>query len=190
MPEAHDSFAVLMKRVQEGSEVASQELLREYEPYLLHVIRRRLDKRLRAQFDSLDFAQDVWASFFAALPGDQAFDQPEKLAAYLAKMAVHKVFEMVRQRRSLKYDVNRECSLNDSKLFPGEGVPAHQDTPSEIVGGEEEWQAFLRKQPLVYRRIYTMLRQGKTQKEISKVLGLTPQTINRVVGRLPPSSEP
>src|SRR5882724_4971958 len=64
MPRTDEEFHDLMQKVLTGSQEAAQELFRDYEPYLLFAIRRKLDKRMRSKFDSADFAQDVWASFF------------------------------------------------------------------------------------------------------------------------------
>lgn len=185
-----EEFHTLMQQVLTGSEEAAQELFRDYEPYLLKVIRRRLDKRMRSKFDSLDFAQDVWASFFAELPEKRSFASPEELVAFLTTLARNKVVDAVRRRvQTNKHDIDREQSLDDSRRFDKEKLPADQQTPSQIMMSQEEWPAFLSKLPLVYRQIFIMLREGITQEAIARELGLHPRTVNRIVMRNAPGGQ-
>src|SRR5262249_36628315 len=90
MPVHPEDFTALMQRVRSGSQDAAQQLVEQYGQHILRVIRRMLHKKLRSKFDSLDFQQDVWASFFADQP-QKTFDRPEALAAFLAKVARNKV---------------------------------------------------------------------------------------------------
>src|SRR5438067_7700261 len=59
-------FAQLIGAVRNGDEQAAEKLVRQYEPYLRHVIHGRLtDPHLRRVFDSLDICQSIFADFFA-----------------------------------------------------------------------------------------------------------------------------
>ncbi len=187
MPRTDQEFRALMQKVATGSEEAAQELFRDYGPYLLHAIRRRLSKQIRSKFDSMDFAQDVWASFFAEVPEKRSFDSPEKLVAFLTKLARNKVLDAVRQRlKTDKRDVRKEQSLDDSTRFDKDRLDDGQPTPSQVLMTQEEWAEFLRKQPLVYRRIFILLREGKTQYEIAEELDIHLKTVNRIVCRAAP----
>src|SRR5207253_8793330 len=129
-----EELTLLMRRVQQESEDAVKEFLDKYGQPIYRVVRQRLSKRLRAKYDSSDFVQSVWASFFALPTRGQAFQTPEALTAYLANMARHKVADVHRQRLgAAKYDVNRERSLDGSAALEFEGVAAKQATPSQIV---------------------------------------------------------
>ena len=59
-----DNFVALMRRVREGSEAAAWELVDKYGGHLRRAVRRVLNPMLRSKFDSLDFVQLVWDSFF------------------------------------------------------------------------------------------------------------------------------
>src|SRR3954453_20689831 len=98
MADPPPSFQLLLDRLRARSPGAPHELLDRYGAHVLRVIRHRLDRRLRKEFDSLDFLQDVWKSFFEAPPPGRAFDRPEALIAYLAQMAQHKVVDAHRRR--------------------------------------------------------------------------------------------
>ncbi len=191
MPKSDAEFHALMQRVMAGSEQAAQELFRDYEPYLLHAIRKRLGRQMRPKFDSLDFAQDVWASFFAEDANRRVFKTPAEFVAFLAKLAHNKVVDAGRKR--LKAPGNQAAfvrSIDDSQTFDKDQLISRQPTPSQVVSKEDEWTMFLRRQPLVYRRIYILLREGKTQLQIAEELHIHVRTVSRVVTRLAPGIMP
>src|SRR5262245_50351321 len=113
--DARQELRDLMERLRQGSSEAAQELFETYGPHVLRVVRRKLDKKLRAKFDSTDFEQAVWASFFIYPTHGYHFEQPEELIAFLANLAHNKLVDALRQRyRTEKYNVNRERSLEGS----------------------------------------------------------------------------
>jgi RNA polymerase sigma-70 factor (ECF subfamily) len=185
MTQTDERFRDLMARVLTGSDEAAEELFRKYEHYLLKAIRLRLPARIRSKFDSLDFAQDVWGSFFAEPAEKRNFDNPQALLVFLTKLAHNKVIDAVRQRlNDTKFSVNQEESLDDSTKLKKEELLGPAATPSQIVGTEDDWRAFLLSQPLVNRRAYILLREGKTHEEIAQELGLHPRTIKRMADKI------
>ena len=90
-------FLVLMKRIQAGSSEAASALLERYGLDVLRAVRSGLSQQLRSKFDSQDFVQDVWASFFANPPPEGKFDQPRRLVAFLRRIASNKVANAARQ---------------------------------------------------------------------------------------------
>ena len=179
-------FNALMHEVLAGSEEAAKELFRDYEPYLLQAIRRKLNKKMRPKFDSIDFAQDVWASFFAEEPEKRTFETPDDLIRFLIRLAHNKVADATRLRlKTQKFDIEREYSIDDSQLFDKNVLKADQPTPSQIFMSQEEWREFLDRQPLVYRRIFILLRDGKTLDEIAQELDINKRTVQRVADRWP-----
>src|SRR5262249_10179527 len=113
MSDPKTEFRELMQRVQDGSEEAAQELHRKYAGHILRVVRRRLHKMLRPKYDSDDFVQSVWASFFTGEPKSQVFETPEALVRFLEIMARNKVIGAFRRRvQTAKHDVQRERSLD------------------------------------------------------------------------------
>lgn len=185
MSEAVQDFQGLMGRVRDGSEDAAKELVARYGDHIVRVVRRRLNRRLRSKFDSADFQQDVWASFFAN--PTETFTGPEALAAFLARLARNKVLMAVRQRcRLQKYNVDRENSLQGSAACQADDLTSRDPTPSQIVAAHEKWDQILQGQPQRYRRILTLLRQGHTHEQIARALGVQEKTIQRLVRRLLP----
>jgi RNA polymerase sigma-70 factor (ECF subfamily) len=185
MESSDTEFAELMKRIRCGDKDAAEELHRRYRPTIQHAVRRRLHPRLRAKFDSADFVQDVWASFFADPAAHGAVQDHDHLARALATIARNKVIDATRQRlQSQKYNVNLEHSLNSSFLHGANHLAADQPTPSEVLMKNEEWEQFLQRQPPVYRRILELLRMGKQPKEIAAQLQLNIRTVYRLITRI------
>src|SRR4051794_13286523 len=94
--EEPEDFAAPMRAVQAGSGDAARRLHEGYGRHVLRAVRRHLPAALRPKFDSLDFTQAVWLSFFVGVTPARAFDTPDALAAYLTGMAFHKVIDAVR----------------------------------------------------------------------------------------------
>ncbi|NOX55263.1 MAG: sigma-70 family RNA polymerase sigma factor, partial [Planctomycetes bacterium] len=91
MSTAPTEFAQLMQRVKAGSNQAARELLDRYGDHILRAIRRRLGRRMRSQFDSVDFLQATLASFCAHPSWLSRFDRPDALIKFLARVATNKV---------------------------------------------------------------------------------------------------
>lgn len=175
-------FGLLMQRVRAGSEEAAQELFERYGPHIFRVVRRRMTQKLRAKFDSADFVQAVWASFFAIPTCRQTFERPEALVAYLAQLASNKVVDAVRQRmQTAKYNVNRERSLDGSAAFQAGTVAGADPTPSQIIGAREEFAQLLKQLPARHQEIIVLLGEGHTHAEIAQRLNIDPKTIWRVL---------
>src|SRR5262249_14283511 len=64
MVDSQQELRGLMERIRAGSQEAARELCDRYGSHILRVVRRKLDKKLRSKFDSVDFLQSVWTSFF------------------------------------------------------------------------------------------------------------------------------
>jgi DNA-directed RNA polymerase specialized sigma24 family protein len=173
------TFARLVGLAQAGDEQAAQRLHDEYAHHILRAVRRRLHPTMRPQFDSLDFAQDVWASFFVTPGPDYAVQTPEQLVALLTAMARNKVAEKSRDRmmRS-KRNVNRERGLDEGVA---NNVLVDRTTPSQVAMGEEAWNKLLALQPPVYRRVLMLLRDGKTPAAIASEMKISSKTVQRVL---------
>ncbi len=185
MPAGRDEFGDLMQRLREGSDEAARELLDRYGEHILRVVRRRLNRQMRSKFDSIDFVQAVWASFFADLPQERQFDCPEALMAFLVTLAQNKVIEAVRQRlRSRKFDITREKALPAVDEDTDFGLRTREPSPSQVAVANEEWRRLLADLPAHYQRMLVLLREGHTQKDIALELGVNEKTVRRVLDRL------
>jgi RNA polymerase sigma factor (sigma-70 family) len=184
--EQQQDFQTLMHRIREGSQDAARELFESYGPHIRRVVRRKLHQQLRSKFDSGDFEQAVWASFFALLPQKGTFDRPEALITFLVKLAQNKVIDAVRQRFTQKYDVNREHTFSDSAEYQ---AAQKQPTPSQIAMAREEWRRLLAGKPAHYQRILILRLQGHKLKEIAEQVDMDEKTVRRVLDEFTPEPD-
>jgi RNA polymerase sigma-70 factor (ECF subfamily) len=181
-----EDIKTLLRRVIGGSPEAAERFCRDYQPTIRRVVRRRLPQRLRARYDSLDFVNDVWLSFFSKPPADAKFEDPEELTRYLAQIARNKINEVQRRARSPKEDQDREQPLNARP--DDQPLPAADPTPSQIVGAEDEFHKMCRDRRPIDQQILQLLRQGHSYREIANALNTHEKTIWRLVRRLDPEA--
>jgi RNA polymerase sigma factor (sigma-70 family) len=189
MAQADDQFASLMQRIREGSQEAAQELFETYGPHIFRVVRRQLNRKLRSKYDSADFAQAVWASFFAVHPARKSFNSPEALISYLAEIARNKVIDVTRQRfQTIKYNVGREISLDQSESFEEQQLTSREPTPSQVVRARERREQIVATLSETQQRIIALLLEGYTHREIAAELDLNERTIRRLLRKVTPPS--
>ncbi len=179
----------LLGRIRAGEEAAARELLVRYEAQVRLVVRRQLPRLLRSRFDSLDFLQSVWGSFFRQMrAGPDEFEQPRALVAFLAKVARNKVVDEYRRASSQKGDRTREEPL-DAPGSAGRDLVSDEASPSEVAEARE---ALARLQNLLPddRRIVVELRvEGLSTREIGRRLDLSERTVRRILEDLRRRSE-
>jgi RNA polymerase sigma factor (sigma-70 family) len=143
-----------------------------------------LNRALRPRFDSQDFVQAVWASFFRHRSQVVRFKRPDELIAFLTRVAGNKVIDECRHRmQTQKANVNRECSLDDD--LPARAVPVGREPPaSQVAIAKEQWERMIDGIPTRYRRILELRAQGETQKRIAELLRVDERTVRRVLHRL------
>lgn len=180
----NDQFHVLMQQVESGSNDAIRVMMETYGSHILRTIRRRLNRHLRSQFDSCDFHQAVWASFFTHQSRPK-FETEEDLVKFLHRVAGNKVIdECRRQLQTQKRDLRQEYSLFDSQTQQDRPIKANVPTPSEVLVAREQVDKMTEGQPEYYRRILELRTSGATVQEIASETGIHRRTVNRVLKRL------
>jgi RNA polymerase sigma-70 factor (ECF subfamily) len=173
----------LLAAVRSGDEAASAEFYRRFGPFVRAAVRRRLHAGLRPQFDSLDFVQDVWASFLA-LPADRyAFSSSQALLGFLVRVAQNKVVEVFRKRFGTQKH-NGETGFPLSNRDEQSGPASADPTPSQLVIAGEQWEYLLSQVPPSHRAIVERLREGHDNRDIARMTNVSLSTVNRVVRRL------
>lgn len=186
MTQSDVEFLRLMEGVRARDAGAYAELQSGYGNVIRAAVRRHLRDRLRPHFDSLDFVQDVWASFVALSPDQCTFASPDSLGGFLSRVARNKVVEAYRKRvAARKRDPAREVSLDAGT---GTRSPAEADaraaTPSQVAIAGERWAVLLAKLPAGHHAILEQLRDGYTHDEVAVRLGVSRSTVERIVRRL------
>jgi RNA polymerase sigma-70 factor (ECF subfamily) len=169
----------LLEKLSEGDPAAAEQVLADYGPYLRLVVRRRLSRRLRAKFDSLDVVQSVWAHLLRGLrrPGWQFLNRA-RLIAFLVTVTRRRLTTRFRRHRAaLEREGPQGADL--------EGLPAPaQPRPSEVAQAEELWQRMLALCPPAHHDLLRLRRQGLTLAEIAARTGLHEGSVRRALRRL------
>ncbi len=185
MSESSERFEQLLREARAGSAAASRELLEEYGDYVRRVVRSRLLPRMRSQFDSIDFQQAVWASFFVGPLNRLEFRTPDDLIGYLVQMANNKVGEATQAAfGTQKRDLRRERYLEDV----GEENPAvlrkADATPSQLAVARESLERMKVGKPPSVCRMIDMLSQGFDYADVTGATGIHAKAIQRRVRKL------
>lgn len=185
-------LAELILRARRGCPEAARLLYDQYSQAVLRAVRRRLNNSpLRRQFDSVDFTQAVWQSFFTS---DNQWDIPNHnaLIAFLARVAENKVLEMIRAQSAQRRDVQREVPLDAWVAGQGDDLPQFQSpdpTPSQHAQSDEFWERLIARVSPEKRLALELLRAGHTQDEAAKRLGCDRKTIQRLLKGLRPTQD-
>jgi RNA polymerase sigma-70 factor (ECF subfamily) len=180
-----ESFAELLQRVRAGDAAAAADLFQQFEPQLRLEIRLRLrDPRLRRLLDDGDVCQSVMLSFFVrARLGQFDLAEPGQLKRLLAGMARNKVAAQARKHGAARRDFRRAAALDGA-----ETIAAADDTPSQVVAGEELLREFQVRLNDEERRIAELRSAGNTWPEIAAELGGTAEgrrvQFQRALGRV------
>ena len=183
--ETNSEFRALIMQVRAGSEDAAWELVNRYGSSVQRFVRRSLHRQLRTKFDSLDFVQIVWGSFFRNPEQLAQMDRPEQLIAFLSTLARFKVLTEVRRRmQSQKYDISREQQyLDDSHPVQSHDVPTIT-TPSQFAIARERWQRLMAGENERVRSIVALRLAGVSYIEIAEKLSIDERTARRAIERL------
>jgi RNA polymerase sigma-70 factor (ECF subfamily) len=175
-----------LARIQAGDEAAARELLARYESEVRLVVRRQLPRLLRSRFDSLDFMQSVWGSFFRRVRGaggPAEFEDSRHLVAFLARAAKNKVIDEYRRAASQKNDMHREEPLWGEEGRPKD-VPGPVDTPSQVAQAHEVFGRLRELMPEDRRQVLEMKAAGLSSRDIGERLGISERTVQRVLEEL------
>lgn len=182
MTPEEEQFQSMLRRLREGEPEAAREFHEQYGELLLRVIRRRLAKRFRRQFDSDDFQQDVYASFFREMPPPEAIASSRDFFNYLTTMARRKILDALRKRMSPKRaPAEQERSLDGSARIEGLKQIGPEPTGSQVIMAEEKVHELTRGKPAKYREIVAMATLGFTHIEIAERLQLHVKVVHRVL---------
>jgi RNA polymerase sigma-70 factor (ECF subfamily) len=180
-----DDLASLMTRAKAGDEEAVRDFLDRFEWEVRTMVRARLPRKLRTQFDSVDFVQAVWQSFFSDLRHDGPdFERVEHIRRFLAGVVRNKVFEQHRKlTRTEKYDVTREERLyirRGDRDVPRE-VVSPDPSPSEAAQADDRLAQLTQGRSALEVAVISLRRQGLTFDEIALETGIHERTVRRFI---------
>jgi RNA polymerase sigma factor (sigma-70 family) len=176
----NDDLPLLLEACRRGDSAAAAELVRRYLPHVRAAVRRRLAGGMRLRFDSQDFAQDVWLSFFRAAIDRVDLRDERTLIAYLSQMARTKVAEEYRHQTTQKVGLDRDVPFSQT----GDGPTGRGPTPSADALADDEWERLTAGLTDRERRMLQMLREGHTYADTAAAFQLSEKTVQRLVRRL------
>ena len=182
---SEDDVANLLVRARTGDEEAIRDFLTRFEWEVRMMVRARLPKKLRTQFDSADFVQAVWQSFFSDLGRETPeFERVEHVRRFLAGVVRNKVFEQHRKlTRTEKYDVSREERLyirRGDHDVPRE-VVSPDPSPSEAAQADDRLAQLTEGRSAREVEVISLRRQGLTFDEIAAETGVHERTVRRII---------
>ncbi|VTS00945.1 sigma-70 family rna polymerase sigma factor : RNA polymerase, sigma-24 subunit, ECF subfamily OS=Isosphaera pallida (strain ATCC 43644 / DSM 9630 / IS1B) GN=Isop_2781 PE=4 SV=1: Sigma70_ECF [Gemmata massiliana] len=175
----NDDLLSLLEACRRRDPAATAELVRRYLPHVRAAVRRRLATGMRMRFDSQDFAQDVWLSFFRAAIDREDLRDEGGLVAYLSQMARLKVAEEYRHQTTQKVGLNRDVPVSQVSDPTG-----RDPTPSQMVVADDEWERLTAGLSDRERQMLQMLRDGHTHADTAAMFQLSEKTVQRLVRRL------
>ena len=184
MSNENSEFRKAIERVCAGSDEAASELVDTYGPHIQRVVRRRLNQQMRSKFDSLDFVQMVWASFFTEREKIASFTEPDDLIRYLATVAQRKLIQESRRcMHGQKHNLRRERALIAETEDETRYV-RKSDRPSQIVMAKDRLDVMMREHSDRDRQVVELRVQGLTFVEIGEELGINERTAREVIEKL------
>ena len=178
-----DELAELLRRAKAGENAAIRDFLERFEREVRTMVRCRLPKKLRSQYDSADFVQSVWQSFFVD-SDSREFANVEHLRGFLFGMVRNKVREQHRRlTRTEKYDLAREERLyvrRGDREVPRE-VVSPDPSPSQAVQATDRMAQLTAGRSPLEIEVLTLRRQGLTFAAIAELTGINERTVRRMI---------
>ncbi len=180
-----DDFIDLMKRAKAGEPAAIRVFVSRFEWEVQVMVRARLPRKLRTRFDSTDFVQSVWQSFFSDLRHKTPdFENVQHLRSYLAGVVRNKVGEQYRRlTRTAKSDVARE-----ERLYIRRGdrdvprpVVSPDPSPSKLAQADERFNQLTAGRGPGEVAVIRLRQHGLTIDQIAARTGFNERTVRRVI---------
>jgi RNA polymerase sigma-70 factor (ECF subfamily) len=175
-----DPLEALLDRMRQGDLEATEQLLLAHEAELRLIVRRRLSRRLRAKFDSLDVVQSVWAHVLRDFRGSGCqITSTAHLRRFLVRVTQNCLIDRLRH-----YRVALASERPLAEAGSSSGLPARQPRPSELARADELWQDLLAACPPEHHELLRLKSQGFPLNAIADRTGIHPDSVRRIIRKL------
>jgi RNA polymerase sigma factor (sigma-70 family) len=177
--EIEDDLVLALRDAQQGDESAWKAVFEECYPKVRRVVRRRLDRSMRALYDSTDFANDAMEDLAANFK-QLEFPSVNSLIAFLANVAEKKVIDEYRRQHTLKRDVTRERPMFATGPDGGAvQLPSDSPTASQFAQANEVYDRLLARKDETERTIITLRQEGYSNSDIAQRTGWNIRRVQR-----------
>jgi RNA polymerase sigma factor (sigma-70 family) len=177
--EIEDDLVLALRDAQKGDESAWKAVFEECYPKVRRVVRRRLDRSMRALYDSTDFANDAMEDLAANFK-QLEFPSVNSLIAFLANVAEKKVIDEYRRQHTLKRDVTRERPMFATGPDGGAvQLPSDSPTASQFAQANEVYDRLLQRKDETERTIITLRQEGYSNSDIAERTGWNIRRVQR-----------
>lgn len=187
MAEEESRFSVLMEQLRQGDQDAAWTIIEIYGPHIKRVVRRDLHPRLRSRYDSADFVQAVWASFFRQPSQFRRLNEPKELLNMLLTVARNKVVDETRRSlQTQKRTPDREEPVDEDsgEVLDMDKIPSNDPRPSQVAVAREQWNRLFEEQTREIRRILELRFAGNSYEEIAAKVNRNERTVRKIVEQL------
>jgi RNA polymerase sigma factor (sigma-70 family) len=177
--EIEDDLVLALRDAQQGDQSAWKAVFEECYPKVRRVVRRRLDRSMRALYDSTDFANDAMEDLAANFK-QLEFPSVNSLIAFLANVAEKKVIDEYRRQHTLKRDVTRERPMFATGPDGGAvQLPSDSPTASQFAQANEVYDRLLERKDETERAIITLRQEGYSNSDIAQRTGWNIRRVQR-----------
>lgn len=174
-------MADLIERLRAGDPQAAEQLFQRYAQRLTHLAEQHLSHKLAGRLDGEDIVQSVFRTFFRrSSQGEFHIDGSAQIWRLLVKITVLKARAKGRYHAAQQRDVAAEFA-GDAWL--AEAV-AREPGPEEAAALVDQIEALLHGLPPLCCQVLELRLQGHAVTEIAPRLGVSRQTVYRVLGLL------
>lgn len=179
------NLTAALETVKSGDTRAYEQLVESLGGIVLTVIRRRMSQRVRRYFDSQDFSQAVWASFYQDREKIQSLEDAQQLRKYICAIARNKVVDQMRRVEGSGRTTDSPAPLSESEVEEAfsKVLDVGSATASTMFRLEEEWNELTHQCSDSDRRVLEMREKDYTMKQIAEELNLSSKSVQRVMDR-------
>jgi len=172
----------LLARYRDGDQDAADEIFRRYIVRLTALADARLSEKMKVREAPEDVVQSALGTFFRnAKEGRYSLERGGDLWRLLAAITVHKVLKKVEFHQAQKRDVECDQGANHSSWDIKPEAISHDPSPEEAITIADELEQLMRQLKPKHQEILQLRLQGASLDEISRRLGRTTRTVQRVV---------
>jgi DNA-directed RNA polymerase specialized sigma24 family protein len=170
----------LLLRARSGDQDAARRIVDRCTDALSRAVGLHLRQQLRPVHGDSDVVQLVFLDLFTGEVPSDVLESPARLMAFLFAVAKNKVLQLHRQ------ELGTQKRCHDRAVALDDSIPDRGPGPDMVAAAEDEWRDLQRTLPPRWRRVFALLREGHSRGEASRLAGVSPSTVDRMVygGRL------